>query len=248
MSRHQRTGELDMTIKSPLADLYNSGLVPGYQEPVFSSGRLDPSDSSPAQPVPEEEEGELTGSKPDMPQKTEPSVSEDQSYWEIIRGIRAYMNWNFVPDLELSGATAKDNPFKGTRSQPVGKVSVQLPVDDWFCHKWEAMTQTEYQNHFLRPPKSQLHWYGLHPVNPAVSRPARQVSFWGSDATKLNTRVSKPSGSGFVLPPCRPLSQETVQKWQKAMKQSPYVCNHAAGFTRCMTKLQEDIQVNVCIL
>ena len=89
-----------------------------------------------------------------MPQETESSVSEDQSYREIIRGIRAYMNWNFVPDLELSGATSKDNPFTGTRSQPVGKVSVQLPADDWFCRKGEAMTsttQTGYQNRNSEP-------------------------------------------------------------------------------------------------
>ena len=32
------------------------------------------------------------------------------------------------------------------------------------------------------------------------------------------------------------------------MKESCYVCNHAAGFTRCMTKRQEDIQLNVRIM
>ena len=92
----------------------------------------------------------LTSSELEMPQETESNVSEDQSYREIIRGIRACMNWNFVPDLELSGVTAKYNPFTGTRSQSVGIVSVQLPADDWFCCKWEAMTlttQTGYQNH-----------------------------------------------------------------------------------------------------
>ena len=152
-------------MKSPLADLYNSGPVPGDKQPVFNTCILDPSDSFPAQPILEEEEGELTGSELEMTQATEPSVSEDQSYREII--IRAKMNWNFVPDLELSGDTSKDNPFTGTRSQPVGKVSVQLPADDWFCQELEAMTsitQTRYQNRnsepggfhtdqFLRPPK-----------------------------------------------------------------------------------------------
>ena len=92
------------------------------------------------QPVQEEENGELTCSESETPQETESSVSEDQSYREIIRGIRAYMNWNFVPDLEVSGTTSKDNPFTGTRSQLVGKVSVQLPAENWFYRKWEAMT------------------------------------------------------------------------------------------------------------
>ena len=90
--------EPDMSMKSPLADLYSSGRVPGDQEPVFNTSIPDPSNSSTMQPVQEEEEGELTGSEPETPQETEPSVSEDQSYREIIRGIRAYMNWNFVPD------------------------------------------------------------------------------------------------------------------------------------------------------
>ena len=56
--------EPDMTMKSPLADLYNCGPVPGDQEPFFNTGIPDSSDSSPIQPVSEEEEGELTGSKP----------------------------------------------------------------------------------------------------------------------------------------------------------------------------------------
>ena len=159
-------------------------------------------------------------------------MSEDQSWREIIRGIKAYMNWNFVLDVELPGATSNDNPFTGNRSQPVKKGSLQLPADDWFCWKWEAMTstiQTGYQtrnsepggfhtDQFLRPPKSQLHWYGLHPVNPAISHPTRQVSFWVSDAAKLNSLyagVVKPSGSGSVPPPCHPISQETVQNGRR---------------------------------
>ena len=52
------------------------------------------------------------------------------------------MDSTFAPDLETTGATIKNNHFPGTRSQPVGKVSVQLPADDWFCHKWEAMTSS----------------------------------------------------------------------------------------------------------
>ena len=88
-------------MKSPLADLYSSGPVPGDQETVFNTSIPD-SDSSTMQPVQEEEEGELTGSELETPQETEPSVSDDQSYREIIRGIRAYMNWNFVSDLEVS--------------------------------------------------------------------------------------------------------------------------------------------------
>ena len=53
------------------------------------------------QPVKEEENGELTCSESETPQETESSVSEDQSYREIIRCIRAYMNWNFVKTIPL---------------------------------------------------------------------------------------------------------------------------------------------------
>ena len=55
------------------------------------------------------------------------------------------------------------------------------------------------------------------------------------------------SGTGSVHPPCRPLPQETVRKWEKAAQET-YICNQAAGFNCCVTKLQDEIQENIRIL
>ena len=73
-------------MKSPLADLYTSSdPVFGDYELVLKIGLPDPVDSPPASLVLAEEQIKLTVSKPDLPQETEPSVSEDQSHYEISR-------------------------------------------------------------------------------------------------------------------------------------------------------------------
>ena len=49
------------------------------------------------------------------------------------------MGWTHIPDLEYSPASRTDNPWIGQRFQPVGKVSVLLPPDDWPCKKLENL-------------------------------------------------------------------------------------------------------------
>ena len=46
-------------------------------------------------------------------------------------------------------------------------------------------------------------------------------------------------------PPSRPVAQDTLRNWDKALREETYVCNQAAGFNRCITKLQTDIQENL---
>ena len=60
-------------------------------------------------------------------------LSEDQNYRETIRGVRAFMGWTHIPDLEYSPTSRTDNLWTGHGSQPVGKVSVLLPPEDWLC-------------------------------------------------------------------------------------------------------------------
>ena len=59
--------------------------------------------------------------------------SEEQTYKETMRGIRSFMGWSHIPDLEMSAAASDDNPFAGLKKQLPGKVSVQMPTDDWLC-------------------------------------------------------------------------------------------------------------------
>ena len=62
------------------------------------------------------------------------------NYWETVRAVRAFLGWNHIPDFEASvGDTDRsDNPWKDMYTRKTGKVSVELPVDDWLCHKKET--------------------------------------------------------------------------------------------------------------
>ena len=75
------------------------------------------------------EEGELsddqdmTGLDQDQPQ------SQEQTYRETMRGIRSFMGWFHVPDIDSSANTSEDNPFAGPKTPVPGKVSVQMPTE-----------------------------------------------------------------------------------------------------------------------
>ena len=104
---------------------------------------------------------------------------------------------------------------------------------------------------FLRPPKSQSHWYGIHPAEPKdPTRPGNYVNTWPNDATKINNAFSRIAKSSIAnsQPPVRQLSQDTIRKWEKAAKESSYICNQSAGFNRCITKIQDSVQDHLKIL
>ena len=93
----------------------------------FSSDRL-PLDIFP-------EEGELSDDQEANLSDHDQSLSGEQSYRETMRGIRSYMDWNFIPDIDSGTTTAEDNPFSGPKLHTPGKVSVKLPTDEWLCKK-----------------------------------------------------------------------------------------------------------------
>ena len=89
------------------------------------------------------EEGEL--SDPDQDAATndpDQILSEDQNYRETMRGIRSYMGWTHIPDMDTAISTSDDNPFAGPKTQPTGKVSVNMPVDEWLCKKMGKLNLT----------------------------------------------------------------------------------------------------------
>ena len=65
------------------------------------------------------------------------------------------------------------NPWKGKYPRRTGKVSVELPADDWLCYKMEKLNTRAAegypsraqeaaglkQDQFIRTPKSQAKWY-----------------------------------------------------------------------------------------
>ena len=265
-----KTSMENVTMSSPLENLYpSSDHEPVFQQPgpvtsAVSSGPV----HFPARDVmpPEQfEEGEVSEPEPDDQQDSDSGdkdkiLSEDQNYRETVR-VRAFMGWTHIADLEYSPTSCTDNPWTGHRSQPVGKVSVLLPPEDWLCKKLENMKfnlvliegypskSSEpgglHMDQFLRPPKSQSRWYGIHPAEPKdPSRPGKYVNTWPNDAAKINSsfpRIAKPNIVNSQ-PAIRQIPQDTVRKWEKAAKESSYICNQSAGFNR---KEKESLHPNL---
>ena len=194
----------DMPVLKPVAG--SSGLLASHQhsEPEMDTDSASDSDSLPDMSD-KCEEGELSGLDPDNSlSDVDQPPSEEQTYRETMRGIRAYMNWNHIPDMDTTLASSEDNPFAAPKIQPAGKISVQLPTDDWLCRKMDRLNLTLMQGYpakgsepgglqrdqFIKPTKSQGKWYGLHPNQ---DKPTGSVSFWHSDNAKVNsTSVESP--------------------------------------------------------
>ena len=79
------------------------------------------------------------------------------------------MGWTHIPDVDSGAKTSDDNPFAGPKLQAPGKVSVNLPTDEWLCNKLSKLNITLVQGYpsctaeagtlqrdqFVRPAKSQ---------------------------------------------------------------------------------------------
>ena len=88
------------------------------------------------------EEGELSDELGATINDSEQSLSEVQSYRETMRGIRSYVGWTHIPDMESAARSSDDNPFAGPKLQTPGKVSVQLPTEEWLCQKLAKLNLT----------------------------------------------------------------------------------------------------------
>ena len=67
---------------------------------------------------------------------------------------------------------------------------------------------------------------------------------------KINSafaRIAKPSAT-MSQPSSRPIAQDTLRKWEKAAKETSYICNQSAGFNRCITKIQDSVQDQLKVL
>ena len=156
------------------------------------------------------EEGELSDLDQDLSlTDADQALSEEQNYRETMCGINSYMGWSHIPDIDSAMASSQDNPFAAPKQQPAGKISVQLPRDDWLCRKMDRLNLTLTQGYpskgsdagglqrhqFIKPAKSQGKWYSLHPNQ---NKPAGSVSSWHSDTARVNStysRIAKLQGS-----------------------------------------------------
>ena len=155
------------------------------------------------------EEGELSDIEQEVSlTDADQTSSEEQNYRETMSGVRSFMGWTHILEVDSVLSSFEDNPFAAPKQQPAGKTSVNLPTDDWLCRKMDRLNLTLVQEYpsrssesgglqrdqFVKHGKSQGKWYGLHP---SQDKPASIVSFWHSEATKLNStysRVARPGG------------------------------------------------------
>ena len=155
------------------------------------------------------EEGELSDELDATITDPDQSLSEEQSYRETMRGIRSYMGWTHILDIDSNAGSSDDNPFAGPKMQTPGKVFVQLPTDKWLCRKPAKLNLTltdGYPSHsaeagglqrdqFLKPPRSQVKWYGCH--SQQKSDTTETVTSWNTDSSKLNSaylRIARQAG------------------------------------------------------
>ena len=112
------------------------------------------------------------------------------------------MGWTHIPEVDNTTATSDDNPFAGPKTVTPGKVSVRMPTEEWLCKKLGKLNLTIAEGYpsrgseagglakdvFIRPPRSQTKWYGLHTdQKPEPSR----ISTWHTDAVRLNSSYSR---------------------------------------------------------
>ena len=200
------------------------------------------------------EEGELSDGEQDVSlTEGDQLLSEEQNYRETMSGVRSFMGWTHIPEVDFALSSSEDNPFAAPKQQPAGKTSVNLLTDDWLCRKMDRLNLTLVQGYpsrsleagglqrdqFVKHGKSQGKWYGLHP---SQDKPAGNVSFWLSESAKLNStysRVARSSGLTSPAPSSRTFSQDTLRRWERSAREATYICNQAAGLSRCVSKVQQ---------
>ena len=187
-------------------------------------------------------------------------LTAEQTYQETLRGVRSFMAWNDIPEFDSSSSSQDDNPFTGSKSSHTGKVSVKVPVDEWLCRKMEKLNitvQEGYPSHtsenaglsrdqFVKPPKT-LKWYGMHCEKKDFSR--SKVYTWTNELARLNSIFPRIANKSLPSAPAsRPVSQDTLRKWERAACNQSYMCNQAAAFSRCLTRVQDNMTSQLKII
>ena len=202
------------------------------------------------------DEGELSDDQELTEQDT--PTSEEQTYRETMRGIRAFMGWSHVPEIDSSNPS-DDNPFAGPKAPAPSKIAVHMPTEEWLCKKLSKLNITLMEgypsrtaeagslpmDHFLRPPRSQAKWYGLYAEQQTDQT---KVTSWNTGHSKLNSsfgRIARKAALASTPPASRRISQDSLRRWERTAREASVVCNQAASFNRCLFKVQADMQSQI---
>ena len=187
-------------------------------------------------------------------------LTAEQTYRETLRGVRSFMALNDIPEFDSSSSSQDDNPFTGSKSSHTGKVSVKVPVDEWLCKKMEKLNITVQEGYpsrtsdtaglardqFIKPPKT-LKWYGMYCEKKDFSRSI--VHTWTNEPARMNSTFPRIANRSLPSAPAsRPVSQENLRKWERAARDQSYMCNQAAAFSRCLTRVQDNMASQLKII
>ena len=64
--------------------------------------------------------------------------------------VHSCMDQTHIPDIDSTASSAEDNPFAAPKQQPVSKVSINLPIDDWLYRKMDSLNLTLVQGDLSR--------------------------------------------------------------------------------------------------
>ena len=165
----------------------------------------------------------------------------------------SFMAWNDIPEFRLCFQFTGWQPFYGSKVSHTGKVFVKVPVDEWLCRKMEKLNitvQVGYlsltsenaglsRDQFVKSSKT-LKWYNMHCEKKDFSR--SKVYTWTNEPARLNSTFPMIANRSLPSAPAsRPVSQDTLRKWEKAACDQSYMCNQAAAFSQCLTKVQDNM-------
>ena len=211
-------------------------------------------ESEPGSPI----DGNVRDGSPDLTrnESADQELSEKSTYRETIRGVRSFIGWHQIPEFN-SVSSADNNPFASSRAPPTGKVSVKLPVDDWLCRKKEKLNLTVAEGYpsrstepagllrdqFVKMPRS-FKWYDMHVDKKDCDRST--VSSWSPELAKLNSAFSRVASRNLpTAPPFWALSQDILRRWERAAREQSFMCNQAAGLSRCLTRVQDSMSTQL---
>ena len=140
------------------------------------------------------EDGEISDSEAN-------EQNEEMNYRETLRAVRAFLSLSHIPDFELSVADGdrSDNPWKGKHPRKTGKVSVELPANDWLCHKMEKLNTRVAEGYPSRSQESAGlkldHFIALiHPIQWTIANPV------GADRPAKRQKKTSCVSTGWPVP------------------------------------------------
>ena len=178
------------------------------------------------------------------------------------------MGWNHIPPFEsdLSEPDKSSNPCKGKTPKRHARISDAMPPDDWLCQKLEKLNTVVAEGYpsraqdsaglkkdqFIKVPKSQSRWYQMHTIRTeGPHRLGKSLFSWQNTEAKANTqfpRIIKVSAYPSTGQLSRPISQEYLHRCEKCAKENSCIVNHAVGFNRCTSELQERMNGHISML